>query len=404
VRTFVKMAAVGLAAMSLVFGTSAPVNADTPVLPVPAVVVDPLPVGDVSVVSKTGRFVITSGTLYDAQKRRVIKTFPASATVVSISDDGRYVTYTLPGKARRTILGQPTHKWDYKQATVRVFDRKTRTTRTATTTRTGKALKPAWRSPCIAGTNTVGQVPCEEGFQLPWAPQLVGGQISGNGRYIVFCANYTKANRIDLYIKDWRTKRLTIRKGACSFLRGEMDDRILPPSVSENGATILLPGWLTYPEGPGAWGPSKALINRKRLIEIGGITPSMTHDGKTLSIQGAFRSDEAWNRPESSLPVTWYHLPTGVQTPADPPGLRLTMQNASRHGRFVVELVGTPSLPLNLTLRDRTAGVTYNLTPALEATGYHLRDSTVPAPILTGDGKVVFVPTTQGWVMARWTP
>ncbi len=93
-----------------------------------------------------------------------------------------------------------------------------------------------------------------------------------------------------------------------------------------------------------------------------------------------------------------------MQTPADPPGLRLTLQNASRHGRFVVELVGTPYLPLNLTLRDRTTGTTYNLTPALEAAGYHLRDSTAPAPILTGDGKVVFVMTDHGWVMARWTP
>jgi hypothetical protein len=71
-----------------VFGSTAPVNADTPALPVPSVVVDPLPVGDVSVVSKTGRFVITSATLYDTQKRRVIKTFPV---------------FPRSGKATRTL-------------------------------------------------------------------------------------------------------------------------------------------------------------------------------------------------------------------------------------------------------------------------------------------------------------
>ena len=41
------------------------------------------------------------------------------------------------------------------------------------------------------------------------------GQMSPDGRYVAFCANLTDPARGDLYIKDMRTRKLTIRR-ACA--------------------------------------------------------------------------------------------------------------------------------------------------------------------------------------------
>jgi hypothetical protein len=69
-----------------------------------------------------------------------------------------------------------------------------------------------------------------------------------------------------------------------------------------------------------------------------------------------------------------------------------------------------------LTITDRPAGVTYDLSSALRANGYELPQAipggqtwpdghaATPQPVLSGDGKVVFVPTTRGWVSLTWAP
>lgn len=396
-KRLLTIAGAGLASVGLLLAGGGPALAETTPQPVSSAVVTPLSV-DVQSASKTDRYVTTATALYDTQARKVVKRFPSRASIVSLSDDGRYVTYTLPGASGREVRGKLTSQWDYKQNTVKVFDRKTRKTRTATTTQSGKALRPAWRSPCLAGSSA-----CEEGFDIAWAPGLVGGQISGNGRYVVFCANYATPQRVDLYIKDLRTKRLAVRKGACAYEDDYMEDRLRAPSISEDGGTILLPGsGSSGEEGIGRWGPSRALINRARLIEVGGYAPTITHDGKTISVKGAFQSD---SYTYDDQPVTWLDLPTGTRTPADPTDLQLTMQNASRHGRYVVIHTRDTSDPwgARLIVKDRTLGVDHDLTPALAAAGYTLPDWS--RPILTGDGRTVFVQTQQGpWVTIRWLP
>jgi len=371
-------------------------SADT--VPVSAATVTPLPgVSNVQLVSKSGRYVVADGRLRDLRTSRILRNLPG--TPVSISDDGRYVTYAVPKKTATSVRGTPTHRWDHLQVSIKVYDRRTRKTRTATTARSGKAVKPAWRTPCVVGEDT-----CEEGLKLEWAPQLAGGQISGNGRWVAYCANYQTPDRADLYIKDMRTKRLAVRTGVCSPLDDYMNDRLQAPSISENGATVLLPGLRTTgEEGPGHWAPSKVLLNRSRVVEVGGYSPTMTHDGKTISIKGAFASYDSDAYVYDEGPVTWVHLGTGTATLASPTHLQLTMQNASRRGRYVAEL-DSPTYPdFRLTVRDRALGTVTDLTPAVNAAGYALRDSTYPAPILTGDGKTVFVQTQQGpWVAVRW--
>jgi hypothetical protein len=250
--------------------------------------------------------------------------------------------------------------------------------------------------------------------------------MSGNGRYVVFCANYVKPNRIDLYIKDWRTKKVKQVNGACSYWEywDDEQDHVHAPLISENGATILLPGQLTEFEEGSVWLASKALLNRSRLVELGGRSPSMTHDGRTISLMG--ESQPAGVVADvPALPVTWYDLATGVGTASVPGCTPLSMTNASRHGRYFVAFRfgsgegcerGGPLAVPGLSITDRTLGVTYDLGAALAGSGFTPPQAVpgnqlwpdgsyaTPQPVLTGDGKVVFVPTEQGWVSLTWMP
>jgi hypothetical protein len=366
-----------------------PVSAEQGNLPVPSVsIAQDVPATGVDLTSKSGRYVISGNVLYDRQKKRTVKRFPGG--IRSLSDDGRYVTYIVDGRAGKApFIGR-------LQRIVKVYDRKKGRTRTATATSGGRALRPAWKGTCRADDGCG-----DDGFSITDGPQLQGGHMSGNGHYIVFCANYLKPDRVDLYIKNWRTKRLSVVRGACSY-DNDADaggQNIQPPLVNENGDTILLAGPRSYgEEGAGTWGPSKALLNRKRLVEVGGITPTMTHDGRVISVKGAFRSDTYWDDP---LPVTWYSVRAGTSTPADPAGLQLDMRNASRRGRYFVNLVYQGQEQPRFTITDRALASTYDLGAALNSAGYRPQNG---SPVLSGDGKIVFTPTEQGWVSINWTP
>lgn len=387
-------ATAGVVAGGLLLGGLSPVSAEQVPLPVPTVTIaQDVPAAGVELASKSGRYVISGNALFDRQTQRTLKRF--TGRVRSITDDGRYVTYIVDGPAGKApFVGR-------LKRVVKVYDRKTRRVRTATTTSGGRTLRPAWQGNCRA-TEGCG----DDGFSITDGPQLQGGHMSGDGRFIVFCANYSKPERVDLYIKNWRTKRLSVVRGACSYDR-DADaggDIIQPPLISENGGTILLAGPRRYGENVGSWGPSKALLNRKRLLEVGGITPTMTHDGQTISVKGPFSSDVVWD-DAVPLPVTWYSVPTGTSVAASPAGLQLDMRNASRHGRYFVNDYFSPALARRLlTITDRTLGVEYDLGAALAAAGYRLPNSSGPRPVLTGDGKVVFTSVEQGWVAIRWTP
>lgn len=363
------------------------------------------------VVSKSGRYVVqvVAGRLElrDLAKDKRVKRFPATAQAssVSISDDGRYVTYTVLGRGK---------VWVRTRRDVRVYDRRTGRTRSAATTKSGKALQPKWRTTCVGDFDYPGATSatvCDEGIPLTAAPQLDGGQISGNGRYIAFCANYIRPDRIDLYIKDWRTKSLQRITRGCSYARwpDPPEERILPPMVSEDGRVILLPGWRGESEdSAGCWEPSHALIRRRELIEVGGRSVSMTHDGQLISSVGLPTGCD--DGSAAAHAVWWFDLATRTSRPADQPGLRLTMANASRHGRYVAwfEYGDQPMDPATgrypgerWLIWDRTAGKYFDLGPALRAVGYQ---PGVGDPLMTGDGRTVFLDSDHGAVAVRWSP
>ncbi len=352
--------------------------------------VDPTGLEAVVAVSRTGRFVVGSRDFYgsrwalwNVKRNKRIKLLPRrTAGTPSLSDDGRYLAYTLP-------VG------DWGRRKVMVFDRKTERTRNVTRKTTGALLRPSWRSRCTAAS-------CEEDQKLVDAPQLAGGQISGNGRWVAFCANFGKPARIDLYLKNLRTGRLTRFKRAC---RPEIEngdkELVQPPSVSVNARTILVQGRFESSEGDLAWAPGRALLERSRLVEVGGVGNSMTRDGRLVSINGAFSGS---GYPDG---VQWYDVATGVGAPADPAGMRITMRNSSADGRYVL---WRSRVTWQLEIRDRETGIDHDLQSALVAAGFP-PDSRAGSPddlwghpsgtsALSGNGRVAFVKAADGEVVA----
>jgi hypothetical protein len=382
------VAAIGFAAVLCL--SAAPALAD----PV-TVTVEPTGLATVAAVSSTGRYITGSTNDYGRWELRDLSTgtqvrlLPKKAGRPSLSDNGRYLTYTMP-------VGE----WGRHK--VMTFDRRTGRTRDVTRLSTGAALVPSWIGYCTLAL-------CEEDQKLRYEPQLTGGQISGNGRYVVFTANFRKPTRLDVYIKDVRTGALQTLKGAGRVWLAEGDTaQLQAPSISEDGATILIPGRLESYESGNTWQAGRALFNRTELVEIGGIGNTMTRDGRTITVNGAFAgTDEG-----TPVGVQWFSVDTRTSVPADPPQLRLNLGNSSRDGRYVL---WKASMADPIQIRDRTAGVSYDIQTALATAGYSVNSMAgIPGSFawgipdtksaLSGDGQVAFVATSTGVVAIRWTP
>lgn len=344
-------------------------------------------------VSRTGRYVLGTPDYYggrielwDLKKDKRLKRLPRAARSQSLSDNGRYVAYLKP-------IGS------WGRGKVLVYDRKTGRTKNVTTKSNGSTLRPSWRNRCTNATCS------DEDQQLVDSPQLAGGQISGNAKWVAFCANFGKPARIDLFIKNLRNSKLKKIKGAC---QPEIEDgdveKVQAPSVSATARTVLLQGRFESSEGDLTWAAGRALFNRSRLVEIGGLGNSMTRDGRTVSIFGDFSGT---GYPTG---VQWYDVATGVRVPADPPGMHLTMGNSSRDGQYVLWRTTSTG---QMQIRDRGAGVDYDLESALVAAGFtpdsragspgDLWGHTNTASAMSGNGRVVFVKAADEKILAvRW--
>ena len=146
--------------------------------------------------TETGPFVIRD--LVRNKTLRTLKSGPAYS-YKSISSTGRYVHFTRTYTRAGCTYARP---W--------VYDRVTNKSRLAAATRAGKALQATWSKP--------GQCPYISYTESAFEMHAVGGpgQMSPDGRYVAFCANLTDPDRGDLYIKDMRTRKLTIRQGPVS--------------------------------------------------------------------------------------------------------------------------------------------------------------------------------------------
>ncbi len=364
--------------------------------PASALTIDPQPTGlaDVFGASTTGRYVLGAPLnkrlrLLDLTADSTVVKLPRKAADPSVSDNGRLVAYTMPID-------------DWGQRRVMVFDRRTGRTREVTRRTSGSLLRPSWRGRCTLAL-------CEEDQKMRYSPQLDGGQISGNGRFVVFAANFAQRNRIDVYVKNLRTGVLQRFTGAGRPLVAEGDtEYIQAPTISADGNTILVPGRLEAYESSDTWSPGRAIFNRSSVVDIGGVGNSITRDGRTITINGVFAGTIEGIPSE----VQWYDVPTATSVPASPTQLRLTLTNSSADGRYAL---WKPDLASKLRIRDRTLGLDYDLYGALVAAGFGVTE-TAGAPggflwgypdrkaVMSGDGQVVFVATDQEIQAVRWTP
>ena len=180
-------------------------------------------------VSKNGRIVLGRLTengpvvIRDLARNKTLRTLKSGPaySYKSISSTGRYVHFVKSYTKDGCTYARP---W--------VYDRVTNKARLAAATRSGKPLTPTWTRP--------NQCPYISYTESAFEMHAVGGpgQMSPDGRYVAFCANLTNPDRGDLYVKDMRTRKLTILQGLC-HLTTEAHE-LYPVHVSESARTIMV--------------------------------------------------------------------------------------------------------------------------------------------------------------------
>ncbi len=350
-------------------------------------VAEPLGMTDVVDLSKDGRYVLGRFNgryvVRDVVKGRTVRRLPSSSSYAyyGLSDSGRYVvyTYTRPGT---TSCYAP---W--------VRDRTTNKARPAATTVKGRPLAAGW-------TPTSTECPDEPS----WRTMITYSEpaLSGNGRFVAFCVNLTVADRLDLYVKDMRTKRIRTFPGACSEATDAFE-RPQPPQISETGRIVLMPGFHATGDEAGynVWRPASVLLNRSTVIAgVGGASPVLTGDGGAVFSIGPTTCDGGWTAcPGGPIrydvaSATMAALPAGDPGPAP----------MSRRGRYVLVIGGTPGAHL-LRVLDRATGDSTDLTAAFAAAGAAIPSSATRTR-MSGDAKVVLIAPDAApgstWYRLRW--
>jgi hypothetical protein len=338
-------------------------------------------------VSKNGELALgTAGgrtVVRDVSKGRTVRRLGAAAPwYTDLSDTGRYVLYQ-------------------KGAAIAVVDVKTGRTRSAVRTRSGARIKPAWKAQA-----------CGEDCYDSDRP-TVRGALSGNGRYVVYCANLKVPIRGDLYIKDMRTKALKVMPNACP-MSGEAwnpEKKSLPSQIdiSETGRVIMI----KVSHEPAQL---RLVLDRRTVRDVHLPSGSMwfaqmPNDGSAVYyLEYTADGDSIGKRydvPLGTVTDLATDDPGGLGTPGD----YRTPDSMTRRGRYV-SYSGSlgPNSATGLAqvgVFDRQTGTTTDLTPALEALGLPRLDPFVPPDgvqrtqqydtLLSGDGRTLFFGNWNGW-------
>jgi hypothetical protein len=357
-------------------------------------VVQPVGMTDVVDMSKDGRYVLGRlGGRYvvrDVVRGRTVRRLPSGDEYAyhGLSDSGRYVVYT------RTRPGSPT-----TCGTPYVRDRVTNRVRNAATTASGARLPAGW-------TPTGTECPDEPS----WRTQITfsAPAISGNGRYVAFCVNLAVPDRLDLYVKDLRTRRIRTFEGVCSEITDAFE-RPAAPQVSETARVILLPGRDATGDEAGyhSWWPASLLLNRSTLVAgVGGAGPVLTADGSAVYSVGPLTC-LGGEVPCPGGPIRYdVSSATTAALPAGDPGPGPT----TRRGRYVVVTTNDP-VGNRLAVLDRATGTSTDLTPAFVGAGVAIptwffppRPDVPPRTLVSGDGRIVMVSPdgSADWYRLRW--
>lgn len=377
------MAMVACLAGSLILGTPAGASETGPSL---------TGMSDIIAVSKSGTLALgTVGArtvVRDIVHGRTVRRLGARAHAyryTALSDTGRYVLYQLGAR-------------------ISVVDVRTGKARSAVTTKSGARIKPAWKAK-----------PCgEECFDSD--RPTVRGALSGNGRYVAFCANLQVPTRGDLYIKDMRTRAMRILTDYCP-MGGEYPNKKNLPywvDISESGRVILIKS-----EDPDTL---RLVLDRRRYadVQLPSAYAQMPNDGSAI-----FYSEPRPYTPGDPTTVAdpftakRYDIATGTVTDLavdDPAGLGTPgdyriPQSMTRRGRYVSYSgsVGPNSATglAQIGVFDRQTGTTTDLTPALEALGLpRLSPWVGPTGVqftehyrtlISGDGTTYIFGSANGW-------
>jgi hypothetical protein len=348
-------------------------------------------------VSKNGAIVLGKITesgpyvLRDIVRGKTLRTLKSGSrySYKSLSSTGRYVHFTKSYTRDGCTYERP---W--------VYDRITKKSRLAAATRTGKPLRATWSRP--------NQCPDISYTGAAFGMRFVGGpgQMSPDGRYVAFCANLKDPDRGDLYIKDMRTRKLTIRKGLCHLTTEAFE--FYPVHVSESARTIMV----LHNDAGSTWTYRATLVLKRRATreltlpgDAGARDLWLTDDGRSI-FYGIGGAADAGRYDTASGTVT----PLG---PGDPlrgeviqPGDEYRdAVGMSRRGRYVSyngsRLDATLGRVGVIGVYDRQAGQAVDLTAAsgmaLQVGNPPFPNSLVPIQI-SGDGRVVFI----GMAALRW--
>ena len=336
--------------------------------------------------TETGPFVIRD--LVRNKTLRTLKSGPAYS-YKSISSTGRYVHFTKDFTKDGCTYARP---W--------VYDRVTNKSRLAAATRSGKPLVAKWTQ-----TN---QCPYISYTASAFGMHFVGGpgQMSPDGRYVAFCANLTDPARGDLYIKDMRTRKLTIKKGLCPLTTEAQE--LYPVHVSESARTIMV---LREDAGYRA----DVVLNRRtvRGVSLPGNAGArelwLTDDGRSI-FYGVGGSPEAGRYDTSTGATTALTTGDPLRDEALQPGEEYRDPvGMTRRGRYVTyngSRLDTNAVRVGLVgVFDRETGQAVDLTattgiPLQVGTTSPVPNSLVPIHI-SGDGRVLFI-GWGGWATLRW--
>ena len=340
--------------------------------------------------TETGPIVIRN--IATSKTLRTLNSGPAYA-YKSISSTGRYVHFTKTHTRNGCSYARP---W--------VYDRVTNKARLAAATRSGKPLVATWiptnQCPYISYT--------ESAFDM----HSVGGpgQMSPDGRYVAFCANLKDPARGDLYIKDMRTRKLTIKEGLCPLTTEASE--FYPVHVSESARTIMV---LRNEAGSTAGYGADVVLKRRTVRNValpgnaGARELWLTDDGNTI-FYGVGGSPDAGRYDTASGATTALNPGDPLRNEALLPGEEnRDPVGMSRRGRFVTyhgSRLDPNAVRVGLVgVFDRETGQAVDLTAA---TGMPLQvginqlvpNSLVPIQI-SGDGRVVFI-GWGGWATLHW--
>jgi hypothetical protein len=358
-------------------------------------------------VSKDGRIALGRLTesgpvvIRDLVRNKTLRTLKSSGkyTYKALSSNGRYVSFNKSYTKGACTYSRP---W--------VLDRATGKSRLAATTRSGKQLRPRWSQATQCAQISTAEPTFGTYFHSgPRGP----GQMSPDGRYVAFCANLVDPARGDLYIKDMRTRKLTVRPGICHWTTEEPE--LYAPHVSEGARTIMLP---FNPVGSTLSHRVDVLLNRSALRAVA-IPDSerimLTDDGSAIYYQVGGTND-AGRYDTATATVSPLLVGDPMRRDEIQPGQEYREPQAmTRRGRFVTYHGSRVTDPLGrvglIGVLDRDTGVAVDLTPALTAAGVPLQiaggvvvpNSLIPAEI-SGDGRVILFPAATGWMSVRWMP